>query len=43
LTVSGWVYEIGTGEVRIVEDGSRAFVPVAEAGPALVNDVQSKR
>ncbi|MEO8129337.1 MAG: carbonic anhydrase [Bryobacteraceae bacterium] len=32
LTVSGWVYEIGTGEVRIVEDGSREFHAVEEAG-----------
>jgi carbonic anhydrase len=29
LTVSGWVFEIGTGEVRIAEDGSRTFVPVS--------------
>ncbi len=28
LTISGWVYEIGSGEVRICEDGSRAFEPV---------------
>ncbi len=28
LTLSGWVYEIGTGEVRIVRDGERKFVPV---------------
>ncbi|SNS34367.1 carbonic anhydrase [Granulicella rosea] len=31
VSVSGWVYEIGTGEVRIAEDGSRVFVPVIEA------------
>ena len=32
LTVSGWVYDIGRGEVRISEDGGRVFVPVgAEA------------
>jgi carbonic anhydrase len=30
LTISGWVYEIGTGEVRIAEDGSRTFAPVTE-------------
>jgi carbonic anhydrase len=30
LTLSGWVYEIGTGEVRIVEDGGRRFVPVGD-------------
>jgi carbonic anhydrase len=29
LTVSGWVYEIGSGHVRIVEDGSQGFVAVA--------------
>ncbi|MBB5340001.1 carbonic anhydrase [Tunturiibacter gelidoferens] len=28
LTISGWVYDIGKGEVRISEDGGRAFVPV---------------
>jgi carbonic anhydrase len=31
LTVSGWVYEIATGEIRIALDGSREFVPVAES------------
>ncbi len=30
LTISGWVYEIATGEVRIAEDGSREFTPVSE-------------
>jgi carbonic anhydrase len=30
LTVSGWVYEIGTGEVRIAENGGRTFEPVSE-------------
>lgn len=29
LTISAWVYEIGTGEVRISEDGTKEFVPVA--------------
>ena len=29
LTISGWVYEIGTGEVRISAGGSNEFVPVA--------------
>ncbi|HEY0264330.1 MAG TPA: carbonic anhydrase [Granulicella sp.] len=28
LTISGWVYEIGTGRVRIAENGSRMFEPV---------------
>jgi carbonic anhydrase len=31
LTISGWVYEIGTGEVRISEDGTKGFVAVAGA------------
>ncbi len=30
LTISGWVYEIGSGQVRIVEDGQQDFIPVAE-------------
>ena len=29
LTVSGWVYDIGKGQVSICEDGHREFVPVA--------------
>ena len=32
LTLSGWVYDIGTGEVRIAENGERAFHPVLKAG-----------
>ncbi len=28
LTISGWVYDIGKGEVRISEDGGRIFHPV---------------
>jgi carbonic anhydrase len=28
LTLSGWVYEIGTGQVRIAEDGQERFEPV---------------
>ncbi len=31
LTISGWVYEIGTGEVRISEDGTGEFVPVSKS------------
>jgi carbonic anhydrase len=35
LTLSGWVYDIGTGEVRISTDGSRLFEAVSiEAEPA---------
>jgi carbonic anhydrase len=32
LTTSGWVYDIGTGVVRIAEGGQREFVPVTAAG-----------
>jgi carbonic anhydrase len=32
LTISGWIYNIGTGEVRITEDGGRAFHPVTVNG-----------
>ncbi len=28
LTISGWVYDIGSGEVRIFEEGDSVFVPV---------------
>jgi carbonic anhydrase len=34
LTISGWVYEIGTGRVRISEDGGRVFLPVTIEGEA---------
>jgi carbonic anhydrase len=34
LTTSGWVYDIGTGVVRIAEGGRREFVPVTAAGGA---------
>ena len=34
LTISGWVYDIGKGEVRISEDGGRVFRPVATEGDA---------
>ncbi len=32
LTLSGWVYDIGTGQVRISENGDRAFHSVTKAG-----------
>jgi len=32
LTISGWVYDIGKGEVRISEDGGRVFEPVIIGG-----------
>jgi carbonic anhydrase len=35
LTVSGWVYDIGSGMVRIAEEGQREFVPVTAAAGAL--------
>ncbi|HEU4636648.1 MAG TPA: carbonic anhydrase [Edaphobacter sp.] len=31
LSLSGWVYDIGTGQVRISEDGERTFHPVGVA------------
>jgi carbonic anhydrase len=31
LTMSGWVYDIGSGSVRIAEEGHREFVPVTTA------------
>jgi carbonic anhydrase len=31
LTISGWVYDIGSGVVRIALDGQREFVPVTIA------------
>jgi carbonic anhydrase len=34
LTISGWVYDIATGEVRISDDGGRVFRPVMAEGDA---------
>ncbi len=34
LTISGWVYDIGKGEVRISEDGGRVFRTVTTEGDA---------
>jgi carbonic anhydrase len=34
LTISGWVYDIGRGEVRISADGGRVFDPVTVGGGA---------
>lgn len=28
LTISGWIYEIGTGHVCVAEDGERTFTPI---------------
>jgi carbonic anhydrase len=36
LTVSGWIYNIGTGEVRVVEDGTQTFTPIREGVPTGV-------
>lgn len=30
LSISGWVYEIGTGDIRIAEDGETHFRPLSE-------------
>ncbi len=32
LSVSGWVYEIGTGEIRIAENGALPFMTLEKAG-----------
>src|ERR1700692_1926045 len=32
LTISGWVYDIGKGQVRISDDGGRVFRPVTIDG-----------
>ncbi|HTD54005.1 MAG TPA: carbonic anhydrase [Silvibacterium sp.] len=34
LTISGWVYDIGEGVVRIAEEGQREFVPVTAGAHA---------
>lgn len=34
LTISGWVYDIGSGKVRIAEDGSATFRDLAGRGRA---------
>jgi carbonic anhydrase len=28
LTISGWIYSIGTGEVKVAKDGERMFTPI---------------
>ena len=35
LTMSGWVYDIGSGVVRIAEEGHRDFVPVTATAGAV--------
>ena len=34
LTMSGWVYDLGSGVVSIAEEGSREFLPVTTAARA---------
>ena len=36
LTISGWIYSIGTGEVRIASDGERSFTPIGVETPTGV-------
>lgn len=36
LTISGWIYCIGTGEVFVAEDGQRSFTPIRAALPTSV-------
>lgn len=33
LTISGWIYCIGTGEVCVAEDGQRTFTPIGAGVP----------
>jgi carbonic anhydrase len=33
LTISGWIYSIGTGEVRIASDGELTFTPIGVGSP----------
>jgi len=33
LTISGWIYSIGTGEVRIASDGETCFTPIGVGSP----------
>jgi carbonic anhydrase len=42
LTTSGWVYDIGTGVVRIAEHGERTFVPVSVTAPEPPGAVEDK-
>jgi len=41
LTISGWVYDIGSGVVRVAENGSDAFIPVVD-GTEISNTQNSK-
>jgi len=33
LTISGWIYSIGTGQVRIASDGELTFTPIGVGSP----------
>jgi carbonic anhydrase len=33
LSISGWIYSIGTGEVRIACDGEQSFTPIGIGAP----------
>jgi carbonic anhydrase len=32
LSISGWIYSIGTGEVSVAENGQRTFTPIVPTG-----------
>jgi carbonic anhydrase len=36
LAISGWIYSIGTGEVRVASDGERSFTPIGVETPTDV-------
>jgi carbonic anhydrase len=36
LAISGWIYNIGTGEVRVASDGERSFTPIGVGTPTGV-------
>jgi carbonic anhydrase len=42
LTISGWVYEIASGDVRICEEGGKVFIPV-EVPVDVPMDVEGKQ
>ena len=33
LTISGWIYNIGSGDVSVVRDGENTFLPVGTQVP----------
>ena len=36
LSISGWIYNIGTGDVSVVEDGTQTFTPIGLGQPTGV-------